>query len=109
MSRGSILRNDRDRKGGRVNCYTRNICFSNKKCLSGNRENVFIGLMFPKAKPKSVGIIIVNKLPNLDSPCNTFTLTDLIFTNTQNNIVQSGVIDTVVSYQFTIYRTRKVQ
>ena len=34
-----------------------NICYSGKTCLSDNLENIFIDLLFPKAKPISVGII----------------------------------------------------
>ena len=53
----SIVRNDRNRKGGGAACYIRsNICYSRKTCLSDNLENTFINLLFPKTKPISVGI-----------------------------------------------------
>ena len=45
----SIVRNDRNRKGGDVACYIRsNICYSRKTCLSENLENIFIDLCFQK-------------------------------------------------------------
>ena len=45
----SIVRNDRNRKGGGVACYIRsNICYSRKTCLSENLENIFIDLWFQK-------------------------------------------------------------
>ena len=54
----SIVRNDRNRKGGGVACYIRsNICYSRRTCLSDNLENIFIDLLFPKAKPIYVGIL----------------------------------------------------
>ena len=54
----SIVRNDRNRKGGGVACYIRsNICYSRKTCLSDNLENIFIDLLFPKTKPISIGIL----------------------------------------------------
>ena len=53
----SLVRNDRNRKGGSVACYIRsNSCYSRKTCLSDNLENIFIDFLFPKTKPKSVGI-----------------------------------------------------
>ena len=59
----NIVRNDRNRKGGGAACYIRNnICFNQKTCLSNNIENIFIDLLFPKAKPISIGVIY--KPPN---------------------------------------------
>ena len=53
----SIVRNDRNRKGGCVACFIRsNICYSRKAYLSDNLEKIFIDLLFPKTKPISVGI-----------------------------------------------------
>ena len=53
----SIVRNDRNRKGGSVACCIRsNICYSRKTCLSDNLGNIFIDLLFQKTKPISVGI-----------------------------------------------------
>ena len=172
----NIVRNDRNRNSGGIACYIRNnICFNRKACMSDNIENIFIDLLFPKAKPISVGIIykhpsqtqfqslrhstlttkfkfleiiinllfrgkyVVNKpnvtkkidedlLPEvkrckefcsmyglsqlIDRPtritCNTSTLIDHILTNTQENISQSGVIDTAISDHSLIYCTRKI-
>ena len=54
----SIVRNDRNRKGGCVACFIRsNICYSRKAYLSDNLEKIFIDLLFPKTKPISVGIL----------------------------------------------------
>ena len=54
----NIVRNDRNRNGGRVASYIRNnICFNRETSISDNIENIFIVLLFPKAKPISVGII----------------------------------------------------
>ena len=54
----SIVRNDRNRKDGGAACYIRsNICYSRRTCLSDNLENIFIDLLFPKAKPISIGIL----------------------------------------------------
>ena len=54
----NIFRDDRNRNGGGVAFYIRNIiCFNRKNCLSDNIENIFIDLLFPKTKPISVGII----------------------------------------------------
>ena len=54
----NVVRNDRNRNGGGVACYTTNdICFNSKACISDNIENIFIDLLFPKTKLISVGII----------------------------------------------------
>ena len=54
----NIVRNYRNRNGGCVACYIRNnICFNRKACISDNKENIFIDLLFLKTKPISVGII----------------------------------------------------
>ena len=54
----SIVQNDRNRKGGGVTCYIRsNICYSRRTFLSGNLENIFIDLLFPKTKPTSIFIL----------------------------------------------------
>ena len=50
-----IVRKDRYIKGGGVACYIRSkICYSRKTYLSDNLGNIFIDLLFPKAKPISV-------------------------------------------------------
>ena len=149
--------------------------------MSGNLENIFIDLLFPKTKPLSAGIIynplsqiqfleqmitefealnlnneiyvledfninllfrgkyVLNKLNETKKvdkdllleikrykefcsmcdlsqligcptriTCNTSTLIDHILTNTQENISQSGVIDTAISDHSLIYCTRKI-
>ena len=175
----SIVRNDRNRKGGGVACYIRsNICYSRKTCLSDNLENIFIDLLFQKTKPISVGIFykppsqtryleqIITEFQSLElnnelyilgdlninllfkgncilnksheiknhfrdfSPkynefcsiygfkqlincptriaCNTSTFIDHILTNSQDNISQSGVIDTAISDHNMRYCTTKI-
>ena len=53
----NIVRSDRNRKGGGTACYTRNICFNLRTCLSNNIENIFIDLLFPKTKPITISVI----------------------------------------------------
>ena len=54
----SIVRNDRNRKGGGVACYIRsNICYSRRTYLSDKLENIFIDLLFPKTKPMFISIL----------------------------------------------------
>ena len=54
----SIVRCDRDRRGGGVACYIKNdICFSNKNILSKKIEVIFVDLLLPKTKPISVSIV----------------------------------------------------
>ena len=63
MGEYSIQKNDRNRKSRGEACYIRNkICFSSKKCLSDNIENIISDLLFPKTKLISVGVIY--KLPS---------------------------------------------
>ena len=59
----NIVRNDRNKNDGDVACYIRNnICYNRKTCICDNIENISINLLFPKAKPISIGIIY--KKPN---------------------------------------------
>ena len=52
----SIVRCDRDRKGGGVACYIKDdICFSTRNILSKKTEVIFVDLLLPKTKPMSVG------------------------------------------------------
>ena len=68
----NLVLNDRNKKGGDLACYIRrNICYSRKRCLSYNLENIFIDLLFPKAKPIFIGIIF-------KPPCQTRFLEQLI-------------------------------
>ena len=51
----SIIRRDRNRKGGSLVCYVNNkICFNAKNCISNEVENIFIELFIPKTKPITV-------------------------------------------------------
>ena len=53
----SLIRVDRDRRGGGVACYIRNdISFNIVDCLSKNIEGVMFDLLLPKTKSISVGI-----------------------------------------------------
>ena len=54
----SIVRCDRDRKGGGVACYIKNeICFSTKNILSKKIEVIFAGFLLQKTNVISVGIV----------------------------------------------------
>ena len=54
----SIVRWDRDRKGGGVACYIKNdICFSTRNILSKKIEVIFEEMLLPTTKPLSVGIV----------------------------------------------------
>ena len=54
----SIVRCDRDRKGGGLAWYIKNgICFITKNVLSKKIEVIFVDLLLPKTKPISVGIV----------------------------------------------------
>ena len=53
----SILRSDRDRKGGGVACYVRaDLCFNSRNILSNSIEHIFFYLLIPKVKPILIGI-----------------------------------------------------
>ena len=52
------IRRDRNRKGWGVICYVTNkICYNTKNCVSNEIENIFVGLLIPKTKPITVGIV----------------------------------------------------
>ena len=54
----SLIRVDRDRRGGGVACYIRNdISFNIVDCLSKNIEGVMFDVLLPKTKSISVGIL----------------------------------------------------
>ena len=58
----SLIRKDRNRKGGGVACYIRgDICFNSQNYLSDEIENISFDLLLPKTKP--ISIAIVYKLP----------------------------------------------
>ena len=47
----NIVQSNRNRGGGGVGSYFKNnICFNLKTCLSNNIGNIFIDLLFPKAR-----------------------------------------------------------
>ena len=53
----SIIRNDRNRRGGGVACYVKNdLCFNTKKFFPYSIEHVFFEILIPKVKPTAVGI-----------------------------------------------------
>ena len=96
----SIVRCERERKGGGVTCFIKNdICFSTKNVLSKKIEVIFVGLLLPKTKPISVGIVyrppketkflqlftvILNSLDILENEI--FILVDMNI-----NILQNGI------------------
>ena len=54
----SIVRCDRDRRGGGVAGYIKNdICFSTKNVLSKKLEVIFVDFLLPKTKPTSVAVV----------------------------------------------------
>ena len=96
----SIVRCDRNRKGGVVACYVKNhLCFSTKNILSKKIEFLFEDLLLLKTKPISIGIVyrppndtnflqlfaeILNSIDILESVM--FVLGDMNI-----NILQNGV------------------
>ena len=53
----SIIRNDRNRNGRGVECYTRNdLCFNIKNIFSNSIEHVFFEILIPKVKTIAIGI-----------------------------------------------------
>ena len=54
----SLIRKDRNRKGGGVACYIRSdICFNSQNYLSDEIENISSDLLLPKTKPISIAIV----------------------------------------------------
>ena len=67
----SILRSDRNRYGGGVNCYVRaDLCFKRRNVFSNSIENVFFNLLIPKLKSLSIGIFY--RPPNVNTFLETF-------------------------------------
>ena len=53
----SVLRCDRNRKGGGVACFVRNdLCFNRESHFNCNIEHVFLKIFIPKLKPILIGI-----------------------------------------------------
>ena len=54
----SLIRKDRNRKGGGVACYIRSdICFNSQNSLSDEIENISFDLLLPKTKPIAIAIV----------------------------------------------------
>ena len=76
----SILRSDRNRYGGGVNCYVRaDLCFKRRNVFSNSIENVFFNLLIPKLKPLLIGIFYRPPYVNtfLETFANDLKLIDL--------------------------------
>ena len=95
----SLIRKDRNRKGGGVACYIRSdICFNSQNYLSDEIANISFDLLLPKTKP--ISIVIVYKPPTdnrfldyLSKGLNDFNLMEndlFIFGNTNINILDNG-------------------
>ena len=95
----SLIRKDRNRKGGGVACYIRgDICFNSQNYLSEEIENISFDLLLPKTKP--ISIVIVYKPPTdnhfldyLSRGLNDFNLieNDLFILGDNNiNILNNG-------------------
>ena len=69
----SILRSDRNRYGGGVNCYVRaDLCFKRRNVFSNSIENVFFNLLIPKLKSLSIGSFY--RPPNVNTFLETFVI-----------------------------------
>ena len=54
----SIIRRDRNSRGGSVVCYGSNkICYNVKNCVSNRIGNIFIEFLIPKTKPITLRVI----------------------------------------------------
>ena len=54
----SLIRKDRNRKGGGVACYIRrDICFNGQNYLTDEIENISFDLLLPKTNPISIAIV----------------------------------------------------
>ena len=95
----SLIRKDRNRKGGGVACYIRSdICFNSQSYLSDEIENISFDLLLPKTKPISIAIIYKPPTDNrcldyLSKGLNDFNLMEndlLILGDTNINILDNG-------------------
>ena len=96
----SIVRCDRDRKGRGVACYIKHdVSFSTKNILSEEIEIIFVGLLLPKTKPISVGIVYrppkdTNFLQLFTEILNSLNILEneiFVFGDMNINILQNGV------------------
>ena len=95
----SLIRKDRNRKGGVVACYiTGHICFHSQNYLSDHIENISFDLLLPKTWPISIAILYKPPTDNhfldyLSRGLNDFNLMKnnlFIFGNTNINILNNG-------------------
>ena len=93
----SLVRKERNRKGGGVACYIRSdICFNSQNYLSDDIEN--ISFLLPKTKPISIAIVCKPPTNNrfldyLSKGLNDFNLMEndlFIFGDTNINILDNG-------------------
>ena len=100
----SIVRCDRDRKGRGVGCYItccmlHDVSYSTKNILSKKIEIIFVGLLLPKTKPISVGIVYrppkdTNFLQLFTEILNSLNILEkkiFVFGDMNINILQNGV------------------
>ena len=95
----SLIRKDRNRKGGGVACYIRSdICFNSQNYLSDEIENISFDLLLPKTKPISIAIVYKPPTDNrfldyLSKGLNDFNLMEndlFILGDTNINILDNG-------------------
>ena len=95
----SLIRKDRNRKGGGVACYIRgDICFNSQNYLSDEIENISFDLLLPKTKPISIAIVYKPPTDNhfldyLSRGLNDFNLMEndlFILGDTNINILNNG-------------------
>ena len=95
----SLIRKDRNRKGGGVACYIRSdICFNSQNYLSDEIENISFDLLLPKTKPISIAIVYKPPTDNhfldyLSRGLNDFNLMEndlFILGDTNINILNNG-------------------
>ena len=61
----SLIRKDRNRKGGGVACYIRSdICFNSQNYLFDEIENISFDLLLPKTNPISIAIVYKPPIDN---------------------------------------------
>ena len=95
----SLIRKDRNRKGGGVTCYiSSNIFLNSQNYLSEETENISFDLLFPKAKPIFIAIVYKSSTDNrflgyLSRGINDFNLMEndlFILGDTYINILNNG-------------------
>ena len=104
-----IVQNDRNRNGGGVACYVRNnICFNLKTCISNNIENIFIDLLFPKAKPITIGVIYkpLNQTRFLEQIITEFETLDL---NNEHYVLREFNINLLFKGKYTFDKPNEVR